>query len=176
LDAESLATSSLFTSSGFDEGKRVPLGRPSSVRSGSDPVTGIQDDMSRQLFAPDEYHAVARYTAIQRRLVQLEHLLFEESGTRLDGESRKEFLRSVSSNPTVRKPSVSTDPSGKLTATWKKSDGEELSMRFMGRGVTHFSILTYSRPGQTEYEQRWGTARDPVSLFASDPLVRRIAS
>lgn len=173
--AESLSTSQEFRSAVINVSQLAADGHTASTRMSSR-RRSVNDEAVDLIFAPDEYDAVARYTAIQQRLVQLEHALFEESRTRIHEDSRREFMRSISSNPSVRRPSVSADPNGRLTATWRRADGQELTMRFDGRGVTHFSLLVRSRASPRGFEQRWGTAHDPAALFAIDPLVRQIAT
>lgn len=141
-------------------------------RSPAGPLPRLNESM---LWGFDESEERARFERIQRRLIRLEAILFEEFGTRIDRSSRDCLLRLFVACPSVRAPLISSQPDGILTATWRNSLGEELTIRCASAEAIHFAYAGRSPADGQRIDRHWGTYHSPSLFLSANPAARRIA-
>lgn len=127
------------------------------------------------LWGFDELAERSRFDRIQSRLIRLEAAVFEEFGSRLNHESRECLLRLFVSCPTVRAPSISSQPDGVLLATWRSAGGDELVVKCVSRTILHFAMVSRSLTNPQLLDRQWGTSHSPSLFLKVNPLARRIA-
>lgn len=128
------------------------------------------------LWAFDEQEERLRFQGIQNRLIRLEAALFDEYGTRLDNGSRQCLFSLFVACPTVRAPLISAQPDGRVVATWRQVDGEELVVRCETADHYSYSLAMRSTVDGSLTNRQWGSGIGPSVFFAENQLAKRIAS
>jgi hypothetical protein len=123
----------------------------------------------------DEAAEREKHSRVLHRLIRLEAMLFDEYGTRIDASSRDALMRLFVGCPTVRQPSISAQPNGQLTASWRLDGGEELAIRCVSKDVIHYSLSTRAAGGGRALNRQWGTFHSVPLFFKENLVARRIA-
>ena len=133
------------------------------------------DDMAAPLNAAigdeqaDEHQ---RQKVLQRRIVELEALFFEDYGSPLDAYSRSGFECFIKYSPTASMPLLGAEPGGTIIATWTKGV-ECLSLRFSD--CFHLDFAVTFRHGLDDVRRRWGRS-SLGNVFGECPEAKRLTS
>ncbi|WP_146039392.1 MULTISPECIES: hypothetical protein [unclassified Variovorax] len=100
--------------------------------------------------------------SIERKLIELDLMFFEECSRPLDENSREGFACFMQYQPAARMPSLGAESDGRLVATWE-IEGKCLSIRFADRYEIDFAITVKS--GE-QLKRDWGKSQ--IAFFVAD--------
>jgi len=119
----------------------------------------------------EQIAATERLAELQRRLVALAQVFFEDYSQTISEESLSGFACLMRYHSSIGMPLISAESTGLVTATWRK-DNECLSMRFADRHHLDFAV-TYV--AEESIQRRWGKA-NLASWTENVPHGKRIAA